>query len=135
MSVTPLTVPVPERGGIVVARDVSGRVLRITGHPESDRVVLSIWQGPGCIATLRLAPEDVPEVSAALIRAAVPPPDWVERPSREPADNETASVTRLPVRPQPDDSLGAIGADAAALARRGWRQVQRIFGPRDPRQG
>lgn len=123
---TPLTVPVPERGGIVVARDVSGRVLRITGHPESGRVVLSIWQGPGCIATLRLAPEDVPEVSAALIRAVLPPAAPVEAPEYE--SETTASVTRLPVRPQPGTS---IGGDAAALARRGWTRLRRVFGAGD----
>jgi hypothetical protein len=37
--------PIPANGDIVVGRDTAGRVLRVSGHPESDRVVLSIWQG------------------------------------------------------------------------------------------
>lgn len=123
MTVMPLAVPVPERGGIIVARDVTGRVLRITGHPESGRVVLSIWQGAVCVATVRLAPEDVSEVSAALVRAAVPAPGWVEPPARPDRDGEPATVTRLPVRPPT-----SIGDDATALARRGWKELRRRLG-------
>ncbi len=37
--------PLPTRGDIVVGRDIAGRVLRVSGHPGQDRVVLSIWQG------------------------------------------------------------------------------------------
>jgi hypothetical protein len=49
-----------------VGRDVRGRALRITPHPERGRVVLSIWDGDRCAATVRLAPEDVPELVRAL---------------------------------------------------------------------
>ena len=54
--------PLPRHGDVIVGRDVTGRTLRISGHPESGRVVLSIWQDNVCRATLRLAPEDVPLV-------------------------------------------------------------------------
>lgn len=70
--------PLPQHGDIVVGRDVAGRVLRISAHPGTDRVVLSIWQEGRCLATVRLASADVPHVVSALASAAVsaaePPP-------------------------------------------------------------
>jgi hypothetical protein len=69
------TTPVPSVGDIVVGRDRAGRILRISSHPEFDRVVLSIWQDASCLATVRLAPADVPDVLRALAAAAVPPAD------------------------------------------------------------
>jgi hypothetical protein len=63
--------PIPNRGDIVVGRDVVGRVLRIGAHPESDRVVLSIWQEGRCLATVRLACADVPDVVRSLTAALV----------------------------------------------------------------
>jgi hypothetical protein len=63
--------PLPRHGDVVVGRDVAGRTLRISGHPESGRVVLSIWQDTVCRATVRLAPEDVPDMLAMLVRAAL----------------------------------------------------------------
>jgi hypothetical protein len=66
--------PVPTHGDVVVGRDRAGRVLRISSHPEFDRVVLSIWQEGQCLATLRLAPADVPELVRVLVNAAVQQP-------------------------------------------------------------
>lgn len=63
--------PLPRHGDVVVGRDVVGRTLRVSGHPESGRVVLSIWQDSVCRATLRLAPEDVADVVAMLTRSAL----------------------------------------------------------------
>lgn len=65
--------PLPRLGDVVLDRDVAGRTLRISGHPASGRVVLSIWQDSTCKATVRLAPEDVPHVVEMLTRAAVAP--------------------------------------------------------------
>jgi len=66
MTGTPVTVtPAPTLSEVIIGRDTAGRVLRISSHPEVDRVVLSVWQGARCVATVRLAPEDVP----ALVRA------------------------------------------------------------------
>jgi hypothetical protein len=66
--------PLPSIGDVVPGRDVPGRELRISGHPESDRVVLSIWQDGRCQATVRLARADVPEVTRALVAGLVPVP-------------------------------------------------------------
>jgi hypothetical protein len=63
--------PLPQHGDVVVGRDVARRTLRVSGHPESGRVVLSIWQDSVCRATVRLAPEDVPDVVAMLARTAL----------------------------------------------------------------
>jgi hypothetical protein len=65
--------PLPRHGDVTVGRDVAGRTLRISGHPESGRVVLSIWQDSVCRATVRLAPEDVPHVVEMLARSAIDP--------------------------------------------------------------
>lgn len=73
--------PVPARGAVVVGRDRSGRALRISAHPEMSRVVLSIWEGNRCIGTLRLAPQDVPDVVRALTEAALGEPAPSDRPS------------------------------------------------------
>jgi hypothetical protein len=64
--------PLPTIGDMVVGRDVAGRLLRISSHPQSDRVVLSIWQDGRCLATVRLARTDVPDVTRALVSGLVP---------------------------------------------------------------
>jgi len=58
--------PAPRIGDVIVGRDALGRVLRISAHPGSDRVVLSIWQDGACLATVRLAGEDVDRLAAVL---------------------------------------------------------------------
>ena len=63
--------PLPRHGDVIVGRDVAGRTLRISGHPESGRVVLSIWQDTICRATLRLSTEDVPQFVEMLTRTAI----------------------------------------------------------------
>jgi hypothetical protein len=74
--------PLPRHGDVIVGRDVAGRTLRISGHPESGRVVLSIWQDTVCRATLRLATEDVPDFVAMLTRTVMTDDDA----SAEPTD-------------------------------------------------
>jgi hypothetical protein len=61
----------PSRGDVVVGRDRAGRVLRVSAHPDVGRIVLSIWQEGTCIATLRLAPGDVPDLVRVLSAAAL----------------------------------------------------------------
>ena len=68
MSVT----PAPHRGTVLVGRDVSGRALRVSSHPEHGRVVLSIWQGGQCLATVRLAEQDVPDLVRVLTASLLP---------------------------------------------------------------
>jgi hypothetical protein len=62
----------------VVVIFIAGRTLRISGHPDSGRVVLSIWQDNVCRATLRLATEDVSEFVDLLTRTAQAPGDHSE---------------------------------------------------------
>ena len=54
-----------------MGRDAPGRALRVSAHPESGRIVLSIWQDSRCIGTVRLMPQDVPDVLHALGDALV----------------------------------------------------------------
>jgi hypothetical protein len=66
--------PLPRHGDVMVGRDVAGRTVRVSGHPESGRVVLSIWQDSVCRATVRLAPDDVPAFVEMLTRSALASP-------------------------------------------------------------
>jgi hypothetical protein len=50
------------------ARD-DGRALRVTAHPEAGVVVLSCWRGSRCVATFRLAADEVAGLVAALTAA------------------------------------------------------------------
>jgi len=63
--------PAPSNGGVVVGRDRTGRAIRVSSHPELSRVVLSLWDGGRCIGTMRMAPEDVPDLVKMLAGAAV----------------------------------------------------------------
>ena len=58
--------PIPLLGGVL--RDVrgAGRALRVSWHGEDGLVVLSLWDGPRCTGTVRLAAADVPELIEAL---------------------------------------------------------------------
>lgn len=58
--------PAPRKGQVLVGRDAPGRALRVSAHPESGRIVLSIWQDAKCVGTVRLLPQDVPDVLHAL---------------------------------------------------------------------
>jgi Ser/Thr protein kinase RdoA (MazF antagonist) len=58
--------PVPRLGDVVVGRDALGRVLRVSGHPRTGRVVISIWQDGTCMGTVRLANEDVRQLGGVL---------------------------------------------------------------------
>ena len=61
----------------VVALPVSGEILpdarggdrwmRVTWHDEADLVVLSLWRGDSCVATFRLAPDQVPQLVNDLV--------------------------------------------------------------------
>lgn len=68
MSVT----PAPHRGTVLVGRDVAGRALRVSSHPEHGRVVLSIWQDDRCLATVRLLEDDVPDLVRVLTASLLP---------------------------------------------------------------
>jgi hypothetical protein len=65
--------PLPARGTVLVGRDVAGRTLRVSSHPQAGRVVLSIWQDSTCVATVRLAEADVPDLVRTLTAGLVHP--------------------------------------------------------------
>ena len=54
--------------------DERGTGLRVTWHPERDLVVLSVWQGDGCVGTFRMSVQDIPRLSGLLAAALG---DWV----------------------------------------------------------
>jgi hypothetical protein len=64
--------PIPTLGGVV--RDVrgAGRALRVSWHGEAGLVVLSLWDGPRCTGTVRIAASDVPTLLEAL-QIGLPP--------------------------------------------------------------
>ncbi len=66
--------PLPARGTVLLGRDVAGRALRISSHPEAGRVVLSIWDHDRCVATVRLAEADVPDLVRSLTSCLLPVP-------------------------------------------------------------
>ena len=63
--------PLPRRGTVLLGRDVAGRALRVSSHPEAGRVVLSIWDHERCVATVRLAETDVPDLVKSLTACLV----------------------------------------------------------------
>ena len=67
--------PLPTHGTVLVGRDVEGRALRVSSHPELGRVVLSVWQHDTCVATVRLAQQDVPELVKALAAGLLAAPE------------------------------------------------------------
>jgi hypothetical protein len=77
--------PLPRHGTVVVGRDTAGRTLRVSAHPAVGRVVLSIWQDSTCVATVRLAEQDVPDLVRALTAGLL-------RPTAGPAEGEAAAT-------------------------------------------
>ena len=67
MSVSPL----PRRGGVQFDARDEGRALRVSAHPESGSVVISVWRGDGCVATHHVANADVPSLIKMLAEALV----------------------------------------------------------------
>ncbi len=60
----------PRSGRSAVVPDLrgDGRALRATWHHEAGCVVLSVWRGNVCTATVRLDPDDVPDLVELLVR-------------------------------------------------------------------
>lgn len=78
--------PIPTLGGVV--RDVrgAGRALRVSWHHDDGLVVLSLWDGPRCTGTVRVAAADVPALVEALqigLHAETAAPDEVVDPLPE----------------------------------------------------
>ena len=86
--------PIPTLGGVV--RDVRGaeRALRVSWHREDDLVVLSLWHGPRCTGTVRVAAADVPALIEALQIGLRSQPDQPDQPDQ---------LDRLPAGEAPTD--------------------------------
>ena len=65
--------PAPTRGVVLDGLDTPGRALRVSSHPELGLIVLSIWQDERCVATVRVAEADVPDLVRALADALLAP--------------------------------------------------------------
>jgi len=96
--------PIPTLGGVV--RDVRGaeRALRVSWHREDELVVLSLWNGPRCTGTVRVAAADVPALIEALqigLRSQPHQPD--QRPAGE------APTDAAPTDAAPTDESGTVG--------------------------
>ena len=74
--------PLPRRGGVSFDRRDDGRALRVSAHPESGAVTISIWRDDRCVATHQLLAADVPQLIEMLAGALV---------SSAPAGQATAS--------------------------------------------
>jgi hypothetical protein len=66
--------PFPRRGGVSFDRRDDGRALRVSAHPESGTVTISIWRDNRCVATHQMLAADVPQVIEMLAGALVPSP-------------------------------------------------------------
>ena len=68
--------PLPIRGEVVVDARGGARALRVSWHPEHGLVVLSIWRGDTCAATVQVDSTEVPHLVDVLVRglAAGPAP-------------------------------------------------------------
>jgi hypothetical protein len=73
--------PIPTLGGVVRDERGAGRALRVSWHREAGLVVLSLWDGPHCTGTVRVAAADVPALIEALRIGLRPEP--VEPPADE----------------------------------------------------
>lgn len=62
--------PLPSTGEVFLDARGDDRALRVSWHPEADVVVLSLWRGPVCAGSFRLAVEDVPAL-VELLRASL----------------------------------------------------------------
>ena len=58
--------PLPEVGSVFLDARGADRALRVSWHSEADLVVLSVWRENVCVATFRLAVDEVPALIATL---------------------------------------------------------------------
>jgi hypothetical protein len=99
--------PIPTLGGVV--RDVRGaeRALRVSWHREDELVVLSLWNGPRCTGTVRVAAADVPALIEALQIGLRSQPDQPDQPDQPPAGE--APTDAAPTDAAPTDEYGTVG--------------------------
>ena len=66
--------PLPLRGGVQPDSRDQGRALRVSAHPESGSVILSMWRGNECVASHHVATSDVPDLIKILASTLVDAP-------------------------------------------------------------
>jgi hypothetical protein len=84
--------PIPTLGGIVWDVRGSGRALRVSWHGEDGLVVLSLWDGPRCTGTVRVAAADVPALVEALQVGLQPDQSEPAEQPAQPAQSEPAAA-------------------------------------------
>ena len=68
--------PLPTHGGVFLDDRGEDRSLRVSWHPDAGDdgiVVLSLWRSGACVATFRLAHDEVEDLVAVLRSAPVEP--------------------------------------------------------------
>jgi hypothetical protein len=83
--------------------DERGTGLRVSWHPERDLVVLSVWQGDGCVGTFRMSVQDIPRLSGLLAAALG---DWVDQTGGAPSPGG-------PGRPAPGSGGPGLGGSGS----------------------
>ena len=74
--------PLPRRGGVSFDRRDDGRALRVSAHPETGSVTISVWRAERCVATHQMSASDVPQLIEMLANALVPSPGDDQEPRR-----------------------------------------------------
>jgi hypothetical protein len=114
--------------------DERGTGLRVSWHPERDLVVLSVWQGDGCVGTFRMSVQDIPRLSGLLAAALG---DWVDQtggPGTVGGDPGTEGGSVTDVRAAAGGSR-AVGAGLSVQRRiRLSRPVLKLRGIQDRRR-
>jgi hypothetical protein len=102
--------PIPTLGGVV--RDVRGaaRALRVSWHRADELVVLSLWNGPRCTGTVRVAAADVPALIEALQIGLRSRPDQPDQPDqRAQLPGGEAPTDEAAADEAPTDEAGTVG--------------------------
>jgi hypothetical protein len=66
--------PLPTVGGVFLDARRAGRALRVSWHADAGLVVISLWDGPRCTATVQVRTADVPELIHSLALGLAPAP-------------------------------------------------------------
>lgn len=105
--------PIPLLGGVLPDARGGGRALRVSWHAEDGLVVLSLWDGPRCTGTARVAAADVPALLEALQVGLRPPDDpWATGPGLSAAPDPSAPDPIAPDPSAPDPSASGPTAPA-----------------------
>lgn len=61
--------PLPVHGGICFDVRDDGRLLRVSAHPDTELVTISIWREDRCVATCQLDPREATHLLGVLANA------------------------------------------------------------------